>query len=73
MRITTGKVVGGKVVIVDAPLAEGQSVTVLAAEEGETFELDSTAEAALLAAMRELDGGEALSGDDLIATLPPRA
>jgi len=73
MRITTGKVVGGKIVIDDAPLTEGQSVTVLAPEQGETFELDGKAEAALVAAMRELDSGQALVGDDLLATLPPRA
>jgi hypothetical protein len=73
MRITTGKVVGGKIVVDDVSLAEGQSVTILAPEQGETFELDDAAEAALVAAMREAESGRTVSGEDLLATLPPRA
>ncbi|MGE5295624.1 MAG: hypothetical protein ACM3VT_12410 [Solirubrobacterales bacterium] len=45
------------------PLEEGATVTVLAPEQGETFVLDSEAEASLLAAMAEGDRDEVITGE----------
>ncbi|HVA41091.1 MAG TPA: hypothetical protein VNF49_10535 [Candidatus Binataceae bacterium] len=73
MRIATGKVVAGKVVIDGAPFEEGVSVTVMAADNAETFELGSEDEAALLAAIMEANRGEVVDGVELVAKLGPRA
>jgi hypothetical protein len=69
MKIITGKVVAGKIVIEGEPLEEGSTVTVLAPERDETFVLDSQAEAAMLAAMAEADRGEAMAGEQLLSRL----
>jgi hypothetical protein len=65
MKVITGKVVAGRIVIEGEPLEEGSTVTVLAPEEDETFALDSQAETALLAAIAEADRGEAITGEQL--------
>jgi predicted transcriptional regulator len=72
MRVATGKVVAGKVVIEGAPFEEGTSVTVIAAEDNETFELGPKDEAAILAAIAEADRGEVVDGVELIAKLGSR-
>lgn len=69
MKIITGKVVAGRIVIEDASLEEGATVTVLAPEQDETFALDSKDEAALLAALAEADRGETISGEELLGGL----
>ncbi|OGI42875.1 MAG: hypothetical protein A2150_02895 [Candidatus Muproteobacteria bacterium RBG_16_64_11] len=69
MRVTTGKVVSGKVVVEGEPLDEGAIVTVLAPEDSETFELSPEAEAALLVAIGEADRGEVVGGDEVLRKL----
>ncbi len=69
MKIVTGKVVAGRIVIEGEPLEEGSTVTVLAPERDETFLLDSDTEASLLAALAEDDRGEAISGEQLMDRL----
>ena len=49
MRVTSGKVISGQVIIEGEPLPEGSIVTILTREADETFELDATVEAELLA------------------------
>ena len=39
MKVATGKVIGGKVVVDDTVLVEGSTVTVLAREDDESFEV----------------------------------
>ncbi len=51
------------------PLEEGSTVTVLAPEPEEAFELDAEAEAALLAAIAEADRGEVITGEQLVSRL----
>lgn len=65
MKVATGKVVGGKVVLEGEPLAEGSVVTVVAREEDETFEVSSEEEAALAAAIAQAERGEVVSWEDL--------
>lgn len=62
MKIVSGKVIAGRIVVEGEPLEEGRTVTVLAPEQGETFVLDSQAEASLLAAIAEADRGETVTG-----------
>jgi hypothetical protein len=66
MKVITGKVVAGRIVIEGEPLEEGSTVTVLAPERDETFVLDSQAETALLAAMAEADRGEVITDEQLL-------
>jgi hypothetical protein len=58
MKVATGIVVDGKVVVEGEPLAEGSVVTVVAREDGEGFDVSPEEEAALLAAIAEADRGE---------------
>lgn len=69
MRVVTGKIIAGKVVIDGAPFEEGANVTVIAASDAETFELAPEDEAAILAAIMEADHGKVVDGADLIAKL----
>ena len=72
MRVATGKVVAGKVVIDGAPFEDGAKVTVIAADDAETFELGPEDEAALLAAIGEADRGEIIDSVELLAKLGSR-
>ena len=63
MRVTTGRVVAGKIEVPGESFAEGEAVTVLAPEGDETFTLNSEDEAALLAAMAEGDRGDVISAE----------
>ena len=65
MRVATGKVVGGKVVLEGEPLPEGSVVTVVARDEDETFDVSPDDERALLAAMAQADRGQVVSWEEL--------
>ena len=61
MKIATGKVVQGKVVLEGEPLAEGAIVTVVARDDDDTFEVSSEEERALLEAIAQADRGQVVS------------
>ncbi len=67
MRVATGKVVEGRVVVEGLPLEEGAVVTVLARESSETFRLTADEEAALQLSIDEADRGETVSMDEALA------
>lgn len=69
MRITTGRVVHGKIEIPGESFSEGSTVTVLAAEDGETFTLSPEEELELRTAMAEADRGEVVPAEDLLPGL----
>jgi len=69
MKIVSGKVIAGRIVVEGEPLEEGCTVTVLAPERDEAFVLDSEAEASLLAAIAEADRGETITGEQLLSKL----
>lgn len=69
MRISQGKVVGGRVVVEGEALNEGASVTVLEMDEA-TFTLNEQDEAALLEAISEADRGDLFDADDVLKDLP---
>jgi len=72
MKVASGKVVAGKIVVEGAPLDEGSTVTVLALEDDETFELNADAEAALLVAIGEADRGDVIDGEQFLSDLASR-
>ena len=65
MKFAIGRVVEGKVVLDGEPLAEGSVVTVVAAEDDETFEVSPEEERALLEAMAQADRGQVVSWEEL--------
>jgi len=67
MKVTTGKVVSGKVVV-EGSLPEGAIVTVLS-PEGETFHLTPDEETGLLAALAEAERGEVIDGESILRKL----
>ncbi len=69
MKIATGKVVGGKVVVDGAPLEEGASVTVLARDNESGFILSAEEEADLLLSIAEADRGETVSAEEVLEKL----
>ena len=65
MKVATGRVVGGKVVLEGEPLAEGSVVTVVAREDDETFDVSPEGERALLEAIAQADRGQIVSWEEL--------
>ena len=69
MRVTTGKVERGKVVVEGPPLEEGAEVTVIAPEGGETFSLGSAEEAEVLDRLGEADRGDLVDESAVLESL----
>ena len=69
MKVATGTVVGGKVVVEGEVLAEGSTVSVLLREDEETFELTAADEAELLESIAEIERGDFITGDELLKRL----
>ncbi len=72
MKMATGKVIEGKVVLDGVALEEGSSVTVLARDEDGGLTLTPEEEAELLLAIAEADRGETISAEEVLAQLAPR-
>jgi len=68
MRIASGKVVDGRVEL-DGELPEGASVTVLATDGDETFEVDAETEQLLLEAIEQCDRGKTTPMAQLLSEL----
>ena len=69
MRIATGKVIDGTVVVEGAAFNEGAVVTILARDDDETFDLTPVQEAELLNAIAEAERGELIPADQLLKNL----
>ena len=69
MLITTAKVTNGVIQIDGSELPEGTTVTLLAHEGDETFELDAAQESELLAAIAEAERGELVSASELLGQI----
>ena len=65
MKVATGRVVEGKVVLEGEPLAEGAVVTVIAREDVDTFDVSPEDEQALLEAIAQADRGQVIAWDRL--------
>jgi redox-sensitive bicupin YhaK (pirin superfamily) len=72
MKIATGKVVGGKVVVEGVTLEEGSSVTVLAKDDETGVTLTPEEEAEVLLAIAEADRGETVSAEEVLKRLAHR-
>jgi hypothetical protein len=66
MLITSGRVNGRQIELVDETLPDGTLVTILAPENGETFTATRTEEAQLLAAIAEAERGHVIEGNELL-------
>ncbi len=69
MRVLTGTVVEGKVVLAGACLPEGATVTVFADQPGEMVRLPRQLQAELEAALDEADREEGISAEELFEQL----
>lgn len=70
MKVSTGRVVAGRVVVEGEPLPNGAKVTVIACEGDETFELSPEDEAEILSAIAEAERGETMDAAQLLESLP---
>jgi hypothetical protein len=70
MQVATGTVVNGAVVLDGVRLTEGERVTVLARGADEAFTLAEADEIALLESITQIDRGEHVSLEELLASLP---
>ncbi|MDX6403042.1 MAG: hypothetical protein QOH70_497 [Blastocatellia bacterium] len=66
MLVTTGKVSGGAIEVEPGSLPEGATVTILATEDGEVFELNASDEAMMLAAIAEAERGEVINASEVL-------
>ena len=73
MKVASGKVVDGKVIVEDTTLTEGASVTVLVRENDETFQVSADEEAALLRALTDAERGDFVSSEQLLKDLRRRS
>lgn len=69
MQVTTGTVVDGKVVVEGVSLVEGSVVAVLSRELDEPLALSPEDEEELVAAIAEIERGEFVSAEELLASL----
>ncbi|WP_457319809.1 hypothetical protein [Roseateles sp. P5_E11] len=69
MQLTTGTVVGGKIVVEGDPLPEGTVVTILTRDRNETFLVPPELEAELQASLGELERDETMPADVLLQRL----
>lgn len=69
MKLATGKVVQGKVVVEGEALPEGAVVTVLTAGDGETFEVPADLEAELAESLAQAARGETLPVNEALARI----
>lgn len=70
MQVATGTVVNGKVIIEGVPLEEGALVAVVARGADEPFSLSAEQEEELVAAIAEIQRGEFVTLEQLLAELP---
>jgi hypothetical protein len=73
MRITTGRVVDGRVVVEGEPLEDGTVVTVLSRDESDSFMASPEEEEFLLQSIAEVERGETVSAEELFRRLRLRA
>lgn len=65
MKVATGKVVGGKIVLEGETLHEGAVVTVVVHDDAEAFDTAPEEEHALLEAIAQADRGQVISWERL--------
>lgn len=69
MKIRTGTVTDGRILVEGEPLTEGEQVTVLRREGNETFHVSPEEKRQLLEAIAEAEQGNFVDGEELLAGL----
>lgn len=69
MKMSTGKVVDGKIVVEGVELVEGSTVIVLEEDDDEVVELTAEQEAELEASIAEIARGEFVTPEELFQSL----
>jgi hypothetical protein len=69
MKLATGTVVGGKIVVEGDPLPEGAVVTIIARQADETFEVPPGLEPELLESLAQAARGETISAEEMLKRL----
>jgi len=72
MKVISGTVVNGKIDVPIDALAEGDRVTILAADSTEPIQLTPEQEDELVAAVEDIRRGKYVDGQDLVANLRRR-
>lgn len=69
MKIITGTVMDGRIVVEGAPFSEGEKVTILGHDGNETFRVSAEEKRQLLESLAQADRGEFVDGEELLAEL----
>jgi len=69
MKVITGTVVDGKIIVEGEPLTDGAKVTVIAPDDEETFALSPQQESEILIAISEMEQGKGIDGWQLLKEL----
>ena len=69
MKVATGLVIDGKVVVEGEALAEGSTVTVVLRDDEEAFDLTPEEEEELLESIAQIERGEFVTGEQLLERL----
>lgn len=69
VKIATGTVTHGAIIVEGQPFSEGEKVTVLSHENGEPFRVTPAEKRLLLESMAQADREEFVNIDDLLAEL----
>lgn len=73
VRITSGRIVSGKIVVERESIPEAATVTVVTPDDSEAFELEPADVAALLEAIHEADTGQTVSARRVLSDLRTRS
>ena len=69
MKITTGTVLHGQIVVEGQPFSEGEKVTILGHDDQAPFRVSAEEKRLLLESIAQADRGEFVDGDELLAEL----
>ena len=69
MKIATGTVTHGKIIVEGQAFEEGEKVTILGHDQGETFRVSPEEKRMLLLSIAQADRGEFVDADELLAEL----
>jgi redox-sensitive bicupin YhaK (pirin superfamily) len=69
MKIATGTVVHGKIIVEGQSFVEGEQVTILGHDNGETFQVSPEEKRLLLQSIAQADRGEFVDADELLTEL----
>jgi hypothetical protein len=72
MRVASGRIVDGRVELLEAELPEGAAVTVLLGDDDETFEVDPETEKMLLESIAQCERGETVPFSQVLDELRRR-